>query len=78
MRYPKSEDVGIALDPDGKQYILEFYGENEGAAVVKGSRTLNSDRMTVVSEIYRESAIDAADARQKLHAWARVRGWRLG
>lgn len=33
---PQSEHLGRARDPEGRTFILRFYGENEGAAVILG------------------------------------------
>jgi len=63
MNYPKSEHLGMSTSPDGAEYSLHFYGENEGAAVVTGPIPRNAGRLVRVAEVHREPATDAADAR---------------
>jgi hypothetical protein len=75
MRYPPSEQIGLRTAPDGSDYNLRFYGENEGAAVITGPIRRNVGRMVEVPEIHREHASDAADARRKLESWCNAQGW---
>ncbi len=78
MRFPKSEDLGMAKSPDGKFYTLHFFGENEGVAVIAGpSQPSNAFPVTLVEmpEVHRENAVDATDAMARLVAWIGARGW---
>lgn len=75
MKFPKSEHLGVAQTSDGKRYTLTFYGEDEGAAVVSGPSPEPGDGIVEVPEIHREPAADATEARAKLAAWTRTRGW---
>jgi hypothetical protein len=77
MQFPKSEHLGTVKGPDGRDYRLEFYGENEGAAVINGpAPPPNTGRMLPVPEVHREDAKDTDDARTKLEAWLRAVGWK--
>jgi hypothetical protein len=73
--YPKSENLGDVVGPDGESYTLHFYGENEGAAVILGPRHFNTGKLERLLEPHREPATDADDARAKLVAWMRDAGW---
>ena len=75
MKFPKSEFLGTTRSPDGHIYSMRFHGENEGAAVITGPVPSNEGRMVQVPEVCREDAKDADDARAKLAAWRRARGW---
>lgn len=78
MRFPDSMLLGLAKAPDGSLYNLDFYGENEGAAVVTGPKPPpNSMVMAHVPEVYREDADGPADAWVKLMNWIATRGWIL-
>ena len=75
MKFPKSEHLGTATAPDGAEYRCEFYGEDEGAAVVVGPRPPSGTGMQSLPEVHREPATSASDALIKLRAWRRERGW---
>ena len=75
MKFAKSELLGIARAENGWLYDLDFFGEDEGAAVVSGPKPLLDGVMTQVPEVHRESATNAADARAKLETWVHERGW---
>lgn len=76
MDYPASKHLGAASDPEGRTYNLEFYGENEGAAVVGGPIIFGGAELHHVPEVHREPAKDADEAREKLAAWTSAKGWR--
>lgn len=76
MKYPPSERIGTAHDPEGRSYSMEFYGENEGAAVINGPVPMNTGRLDPVPEVHREGAAAADEARDRLHAWVDAHGWR--
>lgn len=76
MKFPESERVGTATASDGSVYVLDFYGEDEGAAVVTGPSQVGAG-MVEMPEIHREDASSADDARAKLTAWSRAKGWRV-
>lgn len=76
MKYDASKEIGRNVAPDGEEYTLEFYGEDEGAAVVTGPVPKNQTRLTESPEVHREPATSAADAEMKLRAWVRERGWK--
>lgn len=69
MKYPKSVYLGSTSGPDGQRYRLDFYGEDEGAAVVSGPTMTGSHGMTKLGEVHREPAATADEARAKLNAW---------
>jgi len=66
MQFPPSESLGHVRNRDGALFHLHFYGEDEGAAAITGPIPENTGRMELVSEVYREPATDAADARAKI------------
>jgi hypothetical protein len=69
MKYPPSERLGNVTAPDGKVYDLNFYGENEGAAVIGGPLRFDGGHLAEVPEVVRVPAESAEDAREKLLAW---------
>ena len=77
MRYAASETLGTVTGPDGKHYDLEFYGEDEGAAVVSGPLRIGGSGGLAVegAEVHREPASSPEDARTKLKAWMRSMRW---
>ena len=75
MKFPASERLGIAKDADGNSYSLHFRGEDEGAAAIVGPVPMNGFNLEVVPEVHTEPAADAIDARAKLDAWCRAKGW---
>jgi hypothetical protein len=75
VKYPKSESMSTVKGPDGRDYRLAFYGENEGAAVVCGPVPPSTGRLYETPEVHREPAADADDARTKLAAWLHTAGW---
>lgn len=76
MKYPGSEMLAIVTASDGSEYVLDFYGENEGAAVICGPRPPDVSQWAQVPEVHREPAKDAGDARAKLRAWCAAKGWK--
>ncbi len=65
MLFPRSESLGHVRNNADALFHLHFYGEDEGAAVITGPIPENTGRLEF-AEVYRESALDAADARAKL------------
>jgi hypothetical protein len=74
MTHPESEFLGV-IDGPGGQYSLDFHGEDEGAAVIRGPWPVGGRRMVSVPEVHRQPADNAAEARAKLVAWLRAQGW---
>jgi hypothetical protein len=66
-----------AVDSDGNSYALEFYGENEMAAVVAGPTPTAGQGVKQVPELHREPASSSDDAWAKLDAWVKARGWSI-
>jgi hypothetical protein len=75
MKFPKSEPLGVTKSPDGQSYSLHFCGENEGAATITGPVPTFEGKLVAVPEVHREPATDPVDARTKLAAWIRAKGW---
>ena len=74
MRYPPTQNLGLAVGPDGRNYSLHFYGEDEGAAVITGP-VPPPGVLRAVSEVHREPVGSAAEAAAALLAWRRTEGW---
>ncbi len=75
MKFPESEGLGFATGADGKRYHMDFYGEDEGAAVIIGPVESNTGVLNEYPEVHREDATDADDAFAKLSAWMKTNGW---
>ncbi len=74
MKYPKSENLGTIAGPDGRDYSMKFYREDEGVAVVVGPSP-RSGKMEWVKEVFREHAATPEEARQEIDAWRRAQDW---
>ena len=77
MKHANSEFLSKVTGPDGRDYHLHFYGEDEGAAVLVGpvSPPNTPGGLREVSEVHRQHAGSAAEARAKLRDWLRASGW---
>ncbi len=72
--------LGSVKGPDGRDYRLNFIGDNGGAAVISGPAPLIAQpgrgaKMESLPVVHREPAENADDAREKLTAWLQERGW---
>jgi hypothetical protein len=72
----ESEHLGIAKDPDGSRYTMEFYADADGyTANVIGPITYGLGRIVTWPTVHSEPATDPDDAFAKLTAWTTARGW---
>jgi hypothetical protein len=69
------EELGWAKGLDEQYDELRFYGGRLGGVAVAVVQVYG--RNSEVVEVFREHAVDADDARQKLTAWAQSTGWRV-
>jgi hypothetical protein len=76
--FPRSEDLGRSRGVNGEDFALDFYGEDEGAAVVSvPDPTHNGIGMTPMIEVFRAPAADTDEARRVIAAFAEANGWRV-
>ncbi len=75
MVFPPSERLEIVTGPDGQLYNLDFWGENEGRAVISGPKPIGGTKLRMVPEVYSEPADSPVDARIKLNAFRCQFGW---